>query len=190
MKGEVPMTDRSITELFFDRDEEALAVCVKQYGRMLRALAVRIIGPNAADEAVNDAYLAAWNSIPPQKPQSMLSYLSMLTRRCAIDILKHDNRKKRGGDVFMLSLEELGECIPADSAEAEFDGALLKESVNGFLGALSEKTRVVFMQRYFWSMSCSEIAELNGMKTSAVKMQLARTRERLRRHLEEEGFTV
>ena len=184
------MNDRKITELFFARDEDALAVCARQYGGRMRALAARIVGQNGADEAVNDAYLAAWDSIPPQRPQSMLSYLSMLTRRCAIDILKHDTRKKRGGDIFTASLEELGECIPASSSEAEFDGALLRESINRFLGTLSEKTRVVFMQRYFWSMSLSEIAEKNGMKASAVKMQLARTRDKLRRHLEEEGFTV
>lgn len=184
------MNERNITELFFDRDEEALAVCERQYGGKLRALAARMIGRDDAGEAVNDAYLAAWNSIPPHRPECVLSYLFMLTRRSAIDIFKRGARKKRGGDIFVSSLEELDDCLSPASVEKEFDAALLRDCVNGFLGTLSVKTRTVFMQRYFWTMSIKEIAAGCGMKESAVKMQLMRTREKLRRHLEENGFTV
>lgn len=185
------MNEAEITDLFFDRNEEAIAVCRTRFGPLMRLVASRIIGRAEAELAENDAYLDAWNTIPPRRPESLSSYLAMLTRRRAIDMLKSRRRIKRGGAEYDIALDELSECVPSPvSVESEADGDRLRETLDSFLGALPENARVVFMRRYWWLESVKDIARDLGMGESAVKMQLARTRNKLREHLEKEGFEV
>ncbi|MBR0135841.1 MAG: sigma-70 family RNA polymerase sigma factor [Clostridia bacterium] len=186
------MNDAQIIELFFSRNEKALSECKRQYGSYCRALARRILGPGGdAEEAENRAYLAAWESIPPQKPESVMAYLGKLTRRKAIDLLRADTRKKRGGSEYSGTVEELDECLYASpSAESEAERALLRDALNAFLRSLPEKSRLIFMRRYWWLSPVSEIARDLSMSESAVKMQLLRTRQKLKEHLEKEGFSI
>lgn len=185
------MNDVEIISLFFARDEAALTESRQRYGALIRLVASRIVGDTEAELAENDAYLDAWNSIPPRRPESLASYLSMLARRRAIDMLKSRNRKKRGGAEYEKALDELGECVPSPvTVENEVDNALLRDALDAFLGSLPEKTRIVFMRRYWWLSSVNEIARDMRMTESAVKMQLARTRQKLREHLEKEGFGI
>ena len=84
------MEDEKIVELFEARDEEALAVCKSKYDRFCYHIAHRILGCREdAEEIVNDAYLKAWNTIPPQKPPSVKAYLGMLTRQGALNRVGH-----------------------------------------------------------------------------------------------------
>lgn len=185
------MTDVEIITLFFNRDEAAIAHCRTLYGPLLRTVAGRIIGVSDAELAESDAYLDAWNSIPPRKPSSLASYLAMLTRRRAIDMLRSRTRKRRGGAEYEAALEELEECVPSPfTVESEVDSRLLSEALDSFLLELPEKSRIIFMRRYWWLESVSEIARESRMSESAVKMQLKRTREKLRDYLWKEGFDV
>ena len=70
------------------------------------------------------------------------------------------------------------------------EGKLLKETIDLFLEGLSEKYRIVFMQRYWYFYSIEEIARLNGYTVNNVKSLLFRTRKRLKDHLEKEGVTL
>ena len=185
------MNDVEITDLFFDRNEEALAVCRKRFGPLMRLVASRIVGGSEAELAENDAYLDAWNTIPPRRPSSLASYLAMLTRRRAIDMLKSRRRKKRGGMEYDIALDELSECVPSPvTVESEADNDLLRAALDCFLGTLPEDARVIFMRRYWWLESVKDIAREMKLGESAVKMRLARTREKLKEYLEKEGFSI
>lgn len=185
------MNDPGIISLFFKRDEAALSELKAEYHGLAFGAAERIVGKNDAEEAVNSAMLDVWNSIPPNRPSSLAAYFCAFTRRRAIDMLRIRTRKKRGGTEYEAALEELSDVIPSPStAESEFENRLLRDALDRFLGELPEKTRVVFMQRYWWLLSVGDVARENGMSVSAVKMQLKRTREKLRSYLEKEGFEI
>ena len=67
------MEDKKIIELFFGRDEAAIAESGKKYGKYLRYIAFSVLGDEFdCEEVENDTYLRAWNSIPPERPVSHL----------------------------------------------------------------------------------------------------------------------
>lgn len=184
------MNGVDLTELFFERSEDAILLANKRYGKTCRALAKRILGSyRDAEEVENDALLAAWNSIPPNRPKCFEAYLYALTRRISVDALRRRTRLKRGGDERTAALEELSESIPSPAdVEREAETAELRDALNAFLDGLPERTRRIFLQRYWWACSVREIASETDMKESAVRMQLLRTREKLKEYLEKEVY--
>ena len=63
---------------------------------------------------------------------------------------------------------------------------VLREVLEQFLKALPEKSRRLFLLRYWYFLSIKEIAGQTGLTQSNVKMQLLRTREKLRDCLQKE----
>ena len=78
------MEDRHILRLYISRDEAALSATAEKYGNYCRSIAHHILG-NAedAEECVNDAWLGAWNTIPPKQPENLATYLGKLTRNAS-----------------------------------------------------------------------------------------------------------
>ena len=184
------MEDQKIVELFEARNEEALDVCKKKYDRFCFHIADRILCCREdAEEIVNDTYLKAWNTIPPQKPQSIKAYLGMLTRQGALNRVEYRNTEKRGGGQIEVALSELEECLAGEGADLA-DQMLLRDALNRFLRDLPPRTRTVMIQRYWYLCSVEEIARSCGMSEGSVKVTLHRTREKLRKFLEKEGLFV
>lgn len=184
------MEDRNIIELFDARDESALDLCKKKYDRFCFRIADRILNNREdAEEIVNDTYLKAWNTIPPQKPESVKAYLGMLTRQGALNRAESRAAEKRGGGQVEIALSELEECL-ADVGTDTVDSILLRDALNRFLRALPPKARIVMIQRYWYMCPIEEIAKNNGMKMSYVKVTLHRTRAKLKEFLEKEGLLV
>ncbi len=184
------MKDQEIVALYWARDERAIQESGRIYGSYCRAIAKSILQSESdAEECVNDAYLGAWNSIPPQKPNDLRTYLGKLVRRISLDRRKYSHAQKRGGGQVTLALEELLESVPQDGAIEE---CLRKEElsmlIDTFLRERPLRERQVFLRRYWFLDSVADIARRYGMGQSAVKMMLHRTRERLRTRLEREGF--
>ena len=184
------MTDGEIVELYLARDEEALKQTSNRYGARLRVLALGILGDvSEAEECENDAYLAAWNSIPPQEPRDYLfSYLARITRHLALDRCRARSRVKRAAHVEELSAELL-DCIPAgESAEARLDARELAGAVGAWLRTLPGEKRLLFLRRYWYCDPVSALAKRMGWGESRVKTALHRLRKGLREHLEKEGY--
>lgn len=186
------MDDRQIIALYNERSEAALSETAKKYGRYCRTVAYNILrNEEDSEECVNDTWLRAWESIPPQCPERLSAFLGKITRNLALNRYKHKNREKRGGGQTVLVLEELNECIPgADSTEEAANEALLVEVLNGFLAELPVDKRKIFMRRYWYLSSVKEIAEDFGLSESNVKMTLLRLRSKLKSVLEKEGILL
>lgn len=184
------MDDLKIIELFFDRKECAIAETERKYGCYLSKIAYNILfDTEDSEECVNDTYMKAWNTIPPQKPKILRTFLGKITRRLAIDIFRRKHAEKRGYSEYALSLSELDECIPDKySAESEFEYNQLSESINLFLASLSKENRDIFVCRYFYSDSIKEIASFFGTSESKIKSSLFRSRKALKDQLLKEGF--
>jgi len=186
------MEDTQIVALFFGRDERAIAEAARSHGGLCRTLALRVLG-NAqdAEECVNDALLAAWNSIPPHSPERLAAYLARLTRNLALRRRRDMQRKKRGGGACELAYEELSECLPsADSVERALGQKELAAALEAFLRTLPQCERRVFLGRYWYFESVRELAERFGFSEGKVKSMLFRTRGKLRSYLEKEGISI
>ncbi len=183
------MDDKRIVELFWERSETAIRETVKKYGKYLRYIAFRILEDEQDSEEIeNDTYLRAWNVIPPQRPDPLKGFLGTICRNLALNRYDEKTAQKRGEPA--LALEELSECLPDASGEDMVESLVLRAALDSFLGSLDAKTRVIFMQRYFYVCSVREIAKRCGMKESAVTMLLFRTRQKLKEHLCKEGIDL
>ena len=186
-RGHLP--DEEIVNLYFDRSEEAIAACQVKYGKSCHTVAYNILHSDEdAEECVNDTWLRAWNSIPPERPTRLGAWLSTVTRRLALTRYEKKTAAKRNGGME-ASLEELSECVTAGSLTIA-DEVALSEAINGFLASLPTRTRMIFMRKYWYMDSIADIAAAMGMGESAVKVTLHRTREKFRKHLAKEGITV
>ena len=184
------MEDLKIIEMFFERKERAITETERKYGRYLSKIAYNILFDlEDSEECVNDTYMKAWNSIPPQQPKILSTFLGKITRRLAIDLFRKKHAEKRKNSEYALSLSELDECIPDKfSAEKEFEQKELSGSINRFLASLSKENRDIFVCRYFYSDSIKEIASFFKSSESKIKSSLFRSRKDLKEHLEKEGF--
>ena len=180
------MQDEQILDLFFARDERAIAICEQQYGSDCKRLSMGILHSEAdAEECVNDTYLKTWNSIPPTKPSSLCAFVCRIARNLSLNRLRDLRREKRNKELT-LSLDELEACIPAAMEDSEQLAALL----NDFLAGLDETNRVLFMGRYWYSYAIDHLARSMGLTQKAVYMRLYKIRERLRAYLSERGYRV
>ena len=184
------MQDEMIVELFWQRDESALKETEGKYKNYLTKIAFGILADiEDAREMVNEALLRAWNSIPPQRPILLNTYLGKIVRELSIDVYRQKHRKKRIASEFTVSLDELGDIVSEDS-EGEFDRKLLGEAIDRYLQTVSYEARTAFVQRYYFADTIREIAVRQNAAESKIKSMLFRTRSGLREYLEREGFEI
>lgn len=179
------MDDCKIVDLYWARNETAIEESDKKYGRMLHSLSYSLLTSHEdAEECVNDTYLDAWGAMPEARPEFLGAFLSKITRRISVDRFRMKHREKRGGLDNLLV--ELSDCIPSSETPAEeYENKLLREELNSFLYSQSEERRAIFILRYFYSRSVSEIASRLGIGESKVKTTLHRVRRELHDYLEE-----
>ena len=184
------MDDRQILKLFEERSEAAISETAAKYGKYCHTIAYNILcNEEDTEECVNDTYLKAWDSIPPQVPHKLSAFLGKITRNLTLDKYRYYSREKRNNGQTALALEELLDCIPAtDSTEQAVSDKFLVEVLNRFLEELPEEKRKIFMKRYWYLHSVQEIAEEFAVSESKVKMTLLRTRSKLKQVLEKEGI--
>ena len=180
------MDDQQIVDLYWKRDENAIAETQKTYGKYCHTIAYTILHSHEdAEECVNDTYVDAWGAMPEARPVYLGAFLSKITRRISIDRFRSIHREKRGG--MGVVTEELTDCIPdGGSVMAEYENGRLANALNRFLHAQPTEKRVMFVRRYFYSQSITEIAQHLGVTEAKVKVTLHRMREALRAVLEKE----
>lgn len=185
------MDDSKIIELFYERSEQAIIELSQKYGTVCTKVADNILNNRLdAEECVNDAYLGAWNTIPPQKPNPLLSFICRIVRNLAIKKY-HSNTAVKRNSIYDVALNEIENCFPASSCvEDEFNAYEVAGIIDGFLETLDKENRIMFVRRYWHSDSITEIAELFHTSNHNVSVRLSRTREKLKKHLIKEGVSL
>lgn len=186
------MEDETILDLYFARDEQAVAETDRKYGGYCFTLANSILhNGQDAEETVSDTYLRAWNTIPPKRPNVFQMFLAKITRNLAFSRWRKYTAEKRGGGEMELVLEELESCIAApDTVEDRLSGKELAKAIRTFLNTLPAREQDIFLRRYFFVEESAVIAQRYGMKPATVLRTLSRTREKLKRYLTQEGYAV
>ncbi len=183
--------DQRILELFAERNEAALRQLSQKYGGACRKLAAQILGSEQdAEEVLNDALLRLWNAIPPQKPDDLFRFLCRTVRNLALERVRSRKRQKRGGGLpeFPLDSPAAQQLASPENVETLLDYSLTVDSVNRFLRTLPPDACSVFIMRYGRGCSVKEIAGMFDFTQSKVLVTLLRTRNQLRKWLENEGY--
>ena len=185
------MEDSQIIGLYFKRDEAAISETATKYGAFCHGIALNILSINAdADECVNDTYLQAWNSIPPQKPGKLGAWLGKVVRNIAFNLWKKNHRQKRYAGMEQL-LNELEDCIPSPvTVEREIEEQELTKIINTWLASLSQNDRILFVRRYWNGESVAMLAQERGMSPANMAKRMYRLRKNLKFKLEEEGYSL
>ncbi len=184
------MTDEKILDLFFGRSQQAVEEVRDKYGGKLLRLAHNILENYFdAEECVNDALLAAWNAIPPNRPNPFLPWLYVTTRNIAMNRLRTSSAQKRGGSRFCLALDELDDVLPGpNSTEDSVDSRELARALNKFLESLSRRDRSLFLGRYYSGESYRTMAERLNMTEHNCQARMSRLRKKLKEALRKEGL--
>lgn len=184
------MEDSRIVDLYWARDEQAIDATAKKYGRYCYRIAFNILSNNEdANESVNDTYMGAWKSMPPHRPSVLSTFLGKLTRRISLNKWRNQNRSKRGGGEVLLALDELTECIPSEqNPQRELEMKELVQAINRFVGTLQPIERDIFVSRYWFLASITEISSKFDITDSKTKSMLFRTRGKLKNYLMKEGL--
>lgn len=184
------MTDDQIIDLYWKRNEQAIACTDQAYGHKLLNVAGRILNSyEDSEECVSDTYMKAWQTIPPQRPVYFFAFLAKICRHLAFGRLDWDNAQKRKAEIVTLS-DEMQLCIPDRRQESRLNGEEIGHLLNEFLAVTPKESRMIFLRRYWYADSVAEIAQRFGITQSKVKTSLHRTRGKLRAYLEKEGIAV
>ncbi len=183
--------DEKIIELFFARSEQGIRELDNKYGKICRKLSYNIVNSRQdAEECVNDAYLGAWNAIPPARPSPLPAYLCKIVRNISLKTYYRKEAAKRNSS-YTIAMEEIEACMAdPNTVEAETDARELARIMESFLDTLTVENRVIFMRRYWFSDSCKDIAELVGLTEKNVSVRLTRIRQKMKSYLAEREVFV
>lgn len=92
------MNDAGIIDLYWQRSERAIPETENAYGPYCHTVAYNLLrNAEDAEESVNDTWLAAWNAMPPERPNSLKAFLGRITRNISVTRLRRSGSQKRGG---------------------------------------------------------------------------------------------
>ena len=165
-------------------DREAFGALVEQYRDNVYRLAYRMCG-NAydADEAAQEAFVAAWRALPNFRGDAKFStWLYRLTTNAAIDVMRREKRHQTVGDGEMIEVAD-----DADSPQETVERTEQQEAVQKALATLSEEYREVLLLRYMEEMDYAEIAEVLQLPSGTVKSRINRAKAALKAALLKSG---
>ena len=185
------MEDVQIIDLYWLRDQRAISETDRKYGRFCHSIAMNILRSfSDSEECVNDTYHRAWDTMPPQKPESLRAYLGRIVRNLSISRYRQLRAQKRFSGAEIL-LSELEDCVPArDSVQRTVEAEELSGLISRWLEPRTPRERALFLRRYWNGDAIQTLAQEAGERPNAVTKRLLRLREQLRRYLEQEGVAI
>ena len=184
------MDDKKIIDLFFARDENAIAEIEKKYGALCRYIAGNILDQREdVEECVSDVMLALWNAIPPDRPEDLRAYVGRSVRNRALVISRDTNAWKRGGRITLVGEEYLSILDDGSDLATDYEARRAGKIVSETLERIGEENRDIFVMRYWFGMSYRAIASQTGNTEGKIKMSLMRTRKKLAEELRKGGIT-
>ncbi|MBO4391510.1 MAG: sigma-70 family RNA polymerase sigma factor [Lachnospiraceae bacterium] len=185
------MKDDEIVDLFWKRDENALVESQRVYGNYCMHIARNILfNEQDSEECFNSVLLAAWESIPPQKPQNLKTYLGRLARIISFDYVRRKNMKKRIPEEALTPIDELRDVFGSFDVESAVEEEELSHLISVFLRSCKEDERNIFVRRYWYYDSVNEICSRYGYGKSKVTVSLKRTRDKLVQYLMKGGYNL
>jgi RNA polymerase sigma-70 factor (ECF subfamily) len=171
-------------------DSDAFERLVRLYEKRVFALTSRMCrNPSDAEEAAQEAFLAAWQGLAFFRGEASFStWLYRLASNACVDLLRRENRHQANAgpslDDGELALDPVDER-PSPHALAE--QAELRQQIETALAALPPEYRQVLILREMHQRTYDEIAEICSLDLGTVKSRISRGRKRLRKILLDSG---
>ena len=183
------LEDSKIISLFFERSEQAIRELDCKYGSAVKKTAANILDDRLdVEECVDDTYMKVWDNIPPQVPNPLVGFVCKIARNLAVNRYHANHAEKRNGR-YDLILDEMEECIPSGTdIETDYEAKELSAAINRFLSSLSREDRFLFVRRYWYADSVTDLAAMTNDSANRISVRLFRLREKLRKTLVKEGF--
>ena len=186
-----PIDDEKIIDLYWERDERAIEETDIKYRKYLFTIAYNILySDEDSEECLNDTYMGAWGSMPPQRPLNLKTFLTTIARRVAINRYNEGKKQRSIPSNMTSALDELDFMLGDNSTEYEMDEKQLAEVISAYLRTLSKRHRYVFMSRYYMAEPIEKIANDLSVSKSTVNKDIAIIKEGLKNALEKEGYRV
>ena len=185
---ESAISDEQIILLYWSRNAKAIEETKLKYNKYLFTIAYNIVhDPHDCEECLNDTYLAAWNTIPPSRPNVLKAFLTTIVRRVAINRY-HSNLRQ---STMTISLNELEDFLSDDeNVDSQFDAKELGRVISDFVRSLPRRRRFIFMSRYYAAEPIDTIGKELELSRSMVNKELAAIRKALKEKLESEGYIL
>lgn len=181
------LSDDEIIALYWARNENAIKHTDDKYRAYLLKIANNILKDmQDSEECLNDTYLAAWNTIPPERPYLLKAFLAAIIRNQSLMVGRRQKAQKRAAMSQAVSLSEL-EDVLADVRETD-DAHMLAMVIESYIASLDKDQRYIFLGRYYFGKSIDDIASEMGVSRSKVSKQIAYIKQTLREKLQEEGI--
>ena len=186
------LSDEQIIDLYFKRNQSAISYTDVKYGKYLFSIALNIVhDKNDGEECLNDTYMDAWNKMPPERPDILKAFISIIMRRTAVDRYRKNTRQKRIISEYSLSFDDLGDYISGDDdTYSEVEVKELGKIISDFLNNVNERKRFIFIGRYFFSKPVKELAEMLSCSVSTVNKEIASLKNELKERIESEGYII
>ncbi|MBP3209969.1 MAG: sigma-70 family RNA polymerase sigma factor [Oscillospiraceae bacterium] len=183
------MEDSKIISLFFERSEQAIRELDCKYGSAVKKTAANILDDRQdVEECVDDTYMKVWDNIPPQVPNPLVGFVCKIARNLAVNRYHANHAEKRNGK-YDLILDEMEECIPSGTdIETEYEAKELSAAINRFLSSLNREDCFLFVRRYWYADSVTDLAAMTNGSANRISVRLFRLRGKLRKTLVKEGF--
>lgn len=181
------LSDDEIIALYWARNENAIKHTDDKYRAYLLKIANNILKDmQDSEECLNDTYLSAWNTIPPERPYLLKAFLAAIIRNQSLMVGRRQKAQKRAAMSQAVSLSEL-EDVLADVRETD-DAHMLAMVIESYIASLEKDQRYIFLGRYYFGKSIDDIASEMGVSRSKVSKQIAYIKQTLREKLQEEGI--
>lgn len=171
-------------------DQEAFAALVRLYEKRVLALTHRMCrNPADAEEAAQEAFLAAWQGLPFFRGDASFStWLYRLASNACVDLLRREGRHQAAAGPSLNDEEaplDVADGTPGPQEAAE--RRELREQIEEGLRALTPEHRQVLLLREMHQLSYDEIADTLELDVGTVKSRISRGRRQLRMFLLEKG---
>ena len=142
--------------------------------------------PELAEEAAQEAFLAAWQGLPFFRGDSAFAtWLYRLTSNACVDLLRKENRHQGPSlDDETVSAEVPD---PTPTPEKVVEQKELRGQIEAGLQMLSPEHREVLILREIQQLSYDEIADVLSLDLGTVKSRINRGRRQLREFLLKQG---
>jgi RNA polymerase sigma-70 factor (ECF subfamily) len=180
------LSDEALLALVARSDETALAELYDRFGRPAYGLALRILRDAAlAQDAVQEAFLAAWRTAPSYDPRRAKASTWILTiaHRRAVDLVRREERR-RG-----VPLED----APIASGGSTDEEAWVRDrrrAVQAALAKLPPDQREAIELAYYGGLTQSELAERLGVPLGTIKSRMFAGLAKLRELLPDDEGTL
>lgn len=191
-KHPILLSDETIIEMYWQREEKAIKETDIKYGQFLFRIAYGILHDRLdCEECQNDTYLGIWKAIPPTKPTVFPAFITQIMRRIAINKYKEKTSKKRIPSELTSSIEDYESTLTSnDTVDGDFSAEEVGRIINNYVNELTERQRYIFIARFYMAESVESIADDLTMAKATVYRELDKIKQGLKHHLEKNEVYV